>query len=72
MKTVYVNNQVVELNNAKEGENLNPSIVRRALRVLFGNTRQFATVRDSKTAYRATPSRIRKLNAADAYDAGCE
>ena len=72
MKTVYVNNQVVQLNNNSENEALTPAIVRGALSIAFGHTAVNAIVRDTHDAYKVTPRAIRKMSAEESYDAGCD
>ena len=70
MKTVYVNNQEIQLNNVKSNATLTPSLVRSALRIATGNTRQHAIVHDSNCGYKVTPSRIRRMKAVELFDAG--
>ena len=68
MKTVTVNNSIVKINNMNETDELTPSVVRSALRVKYGNTRQSGVVHDGAKAYRVSPSTIRKMSTAEEVD----
>ena len=70
MKEIVVNGQIVILNNVKASAELTPSLVRSALRVMYGNTKQSAIVSDKTKAYRVTPRTIRRLTAEEEYDLG--
>lgn len=70
MKTVYVNGKEVQLNNVDASEELSPSIVRFALNIAYGNTRQSAIVHDNENGYKVSPGGMRKMRGMELFDAG--
>lgn len=68
MKSVYVNNILVQLNNHNESEELRPNLVRAAVESVYGNIKNKSIVNDNYKAYRVTSGgNIRKITNKEAY-----
>lgn len=71
MKTITVNEQIVQFNNGRESDKLTPAMARSAVRILYGHLTR-ANVTDSKTGYKVYKSRTRRMTAEEEHDAGID